>query len=158
MNFNKLVHNILQETLRGVDVSKIPLLDGTRELYHTRCDWSLVTPICRDDDLKRFDSHYSNDDKSTVLYSGSDGFKALQVYKENLNVLGKGYFARLAPEAIREALPLTKLYGYFMIVYYDNGGASSLIFTVEVDQERYRTGGLTDAAKDSIDGVDISGW
>ena len=158
MNFNKLVHNILQETLRGVDVSEIPLLDNQRELYHTRCDWAMVTPICRDDDLEQFDSHYSNDDKSTVIYSGKDGSKALQVYKENLNVLYNGHFAKLAPEAVRTALPLAKLYGDFMIVYYDNGGSSCLIFTVEIDQLQYRVGGITDAIKDITNDIDISNW
>jgi hypothetical protein len=134
MNFNKLVHAILETRNIATTIDRIPAHDGEREIYCTWCNkehvWGITrsldeTDVAQFDDLKK---QISTNGTKHDRYISNNGHKALEVYKHFLsNTLG---YKKHMHEALKIASPLAEFQGVFQVVKSETMYIS---FTVEID-------------------------
>jgi len=182
MNFDKLYTQILE----SLNVSKLVALDGGREVYITniylqeyyntkKLDSIEITPIHRmlENDLQYWDKDIGvywdiSIRKLDTLEKALESLATEYLMRTNVEHGGEFdvgheyYFEPQAVEFIKNKL--RKLFKPYLHLpgewgYSAYGDHDILEFGIEIDIETYRTGGIRDSVRTTVDGdVDISGW
>ena len=159
MKFNKIYNRIIESA------SNLPVLTADREVYAV---WIMDTHERETGNLQEVSAleydffDYSVWDNCKLNCTPLNFHEALKLY---CNYLQKYKFDIFndhnnlpISEVISKVISDAKKYSHIKGEWYFYGDREECIFGIEVDVRGYRTGGITDAVVDQIEGEDISNW
>lgn len=113
-----------------------------------------------------WDAYEELNDHDTLIYSGKDFQEVVNFLKSVQNNTNARFNWKYLDDrqavtvVIHKLRPFSHIHGTWKIIESNGDGKRGVSFFIgiEVDQDYYRHGGITDAVKDTIDGEDISNW